>query len=405
MLATLAAGNMAGLRELTLPLPAAEAQRLSSFTSLSALTALKVGIRGALADLGGLAGLTGLKSLRMLSSLSNKSYQPPPFHPAPPSLEASMSRPVIKSLSPLTALTQLTLLDLRELGWLTTKESSVPSDVSVLLSLAALRVLRVSLVWPAEVVGADLLPVQFRFLRSATALEELDLDIWEVSLSLPQASSLAMRGAGRALMRLKKVAISIRGSRQYHLPMSIFAAAPSIESLACTSTSQRHSLAHGTLFSPFSYPLVCSSSSEAHACLRALSNLRSLTLENVVDLGDLLAGLPSTDLTHMCLRQCGGAGPAPREVMEQTAGFRNLEKLDLISFNPDPRFFAQLGDLKCLTRLRLDVNHGGTASIIGAPAVGLKAAILERARLMGVTAKVAFFGFCHDYRVLRGNGL
>lgn len=287
MLAALAAGPMAGLQELVLPVPAAEAQRLSVLTPLTALTALELDMWDTRGDLGGLASLTGLKSLEMRKI----------------TYEA-----VVESLSPLAALTGLTRLDLKEYDNFSQCDHGLWSDASVLASLPALRVLRCCLLYwesnnPQEAVvraghlepavqsprrvqgsggsasGSGDLPVQFRFLRTATALEELDLTIMGTDSvwSLPHSSSLAVQEAiqeaMRALMSLKKVEVAFVGRacvlEQYHAPLRVFAASPLIESFTFWDL-------YGACI-PDGPSSVCSSAQLAHGCFGALTKLASLS--------------------------------------------------------------------------------------------------------------------------------
>lgn len=89
------------------------------------------------------------------------------------------------------------------------KVHTLPSDFSVLSSMTELRALTLSLCVKPKFVAGDPLPVQFRFLRSATAVEELDLSFWTPSWSLGDASRRTMREAVRALLRLRQVSLSV----------------------------------------------------------------------------------------------------------------------------------------------------------------------------------------------------
>lgn len=388
MLGTLAAGHMPGLRELNLVLlPAAEARHLSKLAPLTALTALGLGMRGSFADLGGLANLSGLQSLKFSSSMDDNE---------------SHHRPVVQSLSPLIALAGLTRLDIsRNLGW---SVSTIPSDVSVLSSLGALQVLRCGFFVTADVLAGDPLPVQVRFLRTATALEELDLKFWGSFWSMPHASTLAMREAVSALRSLKLVAISNQGDFSQHVvpfyvPLSVFAAASSIGSFKC----RNHYFSFGAP-RPRG-PEAGYSSAQAQVSFAALSKLRKLELAvfwNVLDdvehahvplLADLLAALPSTCLTSLSL----SVNVVPLEVMQQIARFPDLQVLQLQSSTIlwKSRFLDHLFDFKFLTQLELTVHvdtlpHEGHGDVItiDTEAVQLKNTIVERAGVVGVTAQV-----------------
>lgn len=254
MLAVLAAGNMTGLRQLVLSLPAAEAGHLSSLVPLTALTALTVRTRDARPDVGSLASLTRLKCLEIDACCED-------------------SQPIYGSLSPLAALTRLTSLDLCDDVDMAEMESSLPSDVSVLSSLAALQVLRCGFFMTAEFVAGDPLPVQLRFLRSATGLEYLDLGFWGPFWSLPHASSLAIREAVGALMRLTQVMLTIKQwelsyeSEQFYMPAGIFAAATSIESFDFWYDG------------PCPGPSSGLRSAKARTCFTALAKLQRLRLD------------------------------------------------------------------------------------------------------------------------------
>lgn len=213
---------MPGLQELGLPVPVAEAQHVSRLAPLGALTYLELNMWNGVANLGGLTSLTGLKSLR--ADLSNYNGVEE-FHP------------VFASMSALTALTLLTSLDINEDASFEKLDGSFQSEVSVLSCLRALRRLQCSFVGKAEVLTGDPLPVQFRFLRSATALESMHIGFCASFWSLPNASSLAMREALSALTSLRNVSIRIKGgwlehTAQYYVPISVFAAAASIKSFS-----------------------------------------------------------------------------------------------------------------------------------------------------------------------------
>lgn len=285
MLDSLASGKASGLRDLAIPFPAAKSKQLSQLTALKALTALDVGMWDCNAELGGLAALIGLKSLRMATS-------------------AVHIDPIVESLMPLTAMTGLTLLDLDgndgSDGWSTTQYRpyrTVPQHVSALSTLKALRVLRCSLFHKAELVAGDLLPVQFGFLRSATALEELALAFQASFWLLPDESIDAVREAVSGLSSLKKVAIRLgcdRAKQHYYAPLSAFAAASSIETILYRPLGSATHFTRSV------------TASRARECMRALTKLRSLTVGGIRPgvgkaprCADLLAGLPSTHLTSL----------------------------------------------------------------------------------------------------------
>lgn len=378
MLATLAAGNMAGLRELALPLHGAEARHLSRLSPLTALTNLELEMGDtSLADMGGLESLTGLKSLQVLF------YS----YPGDP-------QPVAESMSPLATLTRLTYLDLRirdlyeeEDG---EKECRLPSDVSAISSLAALRVLRCSYIHAAETLDGDPLPVQLRFLSSATGLEELELGFWGSFWSLPLASRDAMQEAVASVTSLKRVIISIegRGLQNYCVPLRVFAAASSIECLTISYLGPRPS------------PSSRFRSAQARGCFGALSNLQSLVLYQGLHFADLLSGLPSTCLTRLELDAHAAPVPRMRKLMQEISRFSHLEFLNLRSFDATCLdSLDQLSDLQCLNWLSLvsatayEPGARGSGDCCNAQAVALETAILERARRAGVEASVSIIGF------------
>lgn len=127
ILAIVASCKTSSLRELVLPLPAAEMQHLSVLSALTALTALSVRTGSHIHDLGGLARVTGLKSLR-LEGCGSKILDT-----------------VVQPLSPLTALTGLTLLDLSEVPQGAVGERDAPRGFAAISALTALQVLRCSL--------------------------------------------------------------------------------------------------------------------------------------------------------------------------------------------------------------------------------------------------------------------
>lgn len=363
MLAPLGAAKMASLRELALPLPAEEARHLSRLAPLAALTALELEMMGNLVDLRDVASLTGLRSLQM--NISNFDED---------------DGPAVASFSPLTALTGLTRLEVCEDENLIGE--GLPSDASALSSLEALQVLRLSSFEEAEVRARDPLPVDLRFLRSATALEELDLVFWGSFWSLPPAASDVMREAVAALTRLKQVKITLVGAgwETYHEPLHVFAAASSIESFefiveaAPTGFSSGHS------------------SAEVCGCFNALAKVRSLTLRGWEKRGpmpcclDLLAELPSTSLTRLSI----SVEAEPQELMQQMSRFPDLQELDLRASLVDSSFLVHLADLKCVTWLYAQFMKHAQEPEAGVPPISdevarLKATVLERARLVGVT--------------------
>lgn len=332
VLPMLASGRTSVLQELALPFPA-ELQHLSRLTALTALTALSVKTRSAAADLGGLAGVTGLKSLRVES---RGNYY-----------DIFGGDSVEETLSPLSAMTGLTLLDLVQQDHTGTEVLVTPSHVTVLSALTSMRVLRCSFFGKAEVAAGDPLPVQLRFLRSARALEVLDLGFWASFWALPYASSLAVKEAVSGLLSLKQVTIRILigNLEQFCLPLSAFSAASSIESLSFR--------ADGPEFDEWEDSPV-----RARDCLKALTNLRSLSLAGntvcgrVPHCAELLAGLPSTRLSSLSLSVCEADLPLPEDI----ARFSDLESLSLASERASwfPGFDA-LCDLKCLTQLEVKV--------------------------------------------------
>lgn len=368
VLAALAEGGVAShLQEVALRVPGPDTAHLSCLTALGALTALELEVRETGADLEVLASLTGLKRLK-LAFLTGRG-----------------SQPIVESLSPLTAFTGLTLLDLRNSEGNGEGSCCLPFDVAALSALAALRVLRVSFAGPAEVLPrGDPLPAQVRFLRSATALEELDLGFGDGFWSLPPASSLAMREVVAALSSLKVVAISAVGVEvaNYPMPLGVFAAGRSITSFrfSCLWPYPAHVAGSGCV--------------RARTCFGRLPNLQSLTLQRLdaaFDAAALLAGLPCTRLTHLSLTI--KADTVPQELRHQIVRFRDLEALEVMWSNADSSFLAQLAQLKFLVRLKLNVAQkpGADASAVSAlkeQAAQLEAAIVERARALGVMAQV-----------------
>lgn len=397
-------GSMAGLQELALPLPAEEARHLTMLAPLTALSALRLDLWGTWANLGGLASLATLKSLHIV------------FCGEP---EPGVQH--VYSLSPLAALGGLTSLHLQtdcEVAW---SDTCFPSNVSFLSLpiLAALRVLRCSFVGEADLpvgnpqlIQLPFLPIQFRFLRIATALVELDLGFSGSFCRLPPASRFAMREAVRDLRSLKKVTIagtcphtcSCSGLGKYFVPLDVFAAASSIESFALIDLA------------PSEIPLAQPSTAEARGCFTALTKLRSLTL--VADHGpeiayghiphceELLEGLPSTGLTSLTIAV--NETPMAHWLMREIARFSDLQELSLGTLCFDDLFvMEQLSSLRCLTFLKLHVNsmrqrsterwhrrqHGAHVPAIWELAVLQKQTIVERARLVGVPAKVEMIGF------------
>jgi hypothetical protein len=145
------------------------------------------------------------------------------------------------------------------------------SEVSVLSHLTALQVLRYTLFMEAVCVEGDPLPVQFRFLTTATALKELSLVFSYSFWRLPSESCLAMQEAVSYLSSPKIVWLLIsRTARDdqlmhLHAPLSVFAAAKSIEHLCFWWNEPLHKHFHRP------HPFLLQ-----RDCFRALTKLRSL---------------------------------------------------------------------------------------------------------------------------------
>lgn len=268
----------------------------------------------------------------------------------------------------------------------------------MLSSLTSLRVLRCGFFNEPELVAEDPLPVQFHFLRSATALEELDLGFFASFWSLPELSTRAMRAAVSALSRLKKVKILVDtpevGLEHYYAPLAAFASAPSIESLS-------YLVEHLVDEVPSREAL-----DQARGCFTALASLQSLHVNLagpwlakpssmvcgiIPDCVGLLSQLPSNRLTSLWLECATASAP----LMEQTAQFGGLQDLDLCCRRVSLQFLDPLFDLRSLTRLSLGINPGCTEGLpvgaVGATKAQcerLKRAIMESSRVVGREADV-----------------
>lgn len=334
ILTSLVQGKSSGLQTLALPLPAADVQVLLMLTALTALSTLGLKLACELEspppNLGVLANLSGLRSLRIGV------------------LFDAGSELLVDSLTPVLALTGLTLLELREdVGEDKVPVTcSLPADVSPLSMLTALRVLRCSPVKAAEYVEGDPIPLQLRFMRTASSLEELDLGYWGTFWPLPEASRLAVRSAICSLQSLKKVTISVVAGvlAQYYAPLLAFAAAPSTETFSFLITVENH---EGWRADHWPHD----TAAQVQSCFRALRNLKSLSLEghmnscSVPHCADLLAGLPSTQLTRLNL----AADTEDEPVMAQIARFTELQHVCMFSdiHNTEENFGERLG-LKCM---------------------------------------------------------
>lgn len=218
-LGMLASGRLAALKHLAIPLPVEELQHLNVLSALTALTSLRVQTSESNGNWSSLASLTGLKQLESevikganLADLSADS-----------------------ALTPLTFLRGLTHLDIASLtaGWEVPEVCIMQWDLSVFSHLTALHVLRCNLFQDAQLAVGDPLPVQLRFLVTATALEELDLGFPGSFWTLPRDSILAMQQAVSSLTSLRTVNIRIEDDELMHYssPMAAFAAATSIQTL------------------------------------------------------------------------------------------------------------------------------------------------------------------------------
>lgn len=291
-----------------------EQRQLSVLNTLTSLTALHVRMWRP-ADLSGLACLTGLKSLR---GEFLRKPEKPDEEPDDPYEE------ITATLAPLAVLTGLTLLDFMDDVY---DYSRSPPDVSVLSSLTALCVLRCCLFDIAETVNGDPIPVQLRFLCSATALEELELGFETCFWFLSDDSTRALPTKVAALPNLKRIKI-VRSphyreeqdeEERYYEPLTVFAASASIETLSYMADSR------------LGWRLTLEDTAIARACLTALTNLQSLTLCGLQGHGsvpgsvEVLAGLPTTHLTHLCL----SVETATVPLIHQLTRFLGLQDLSL----------------------------------------------------------------------------
>lgn len=392
LLDQLALGKTSGLQKLSLSLPGREVRDLSRLAGLSSLTELEVRVWGPPCDIGELTTLTGLKGLCITVMVRPRGVHMP---------AGEENAQTVATLSPLSALTALTMLDLTKLGTTLVDPRAVPPSVSALSCLTALRVLRGSFFDVPEFVEGDALPVQLHFLRTAPALEELDLGFKGPFWSLPSAAGCAMRASVSALTSLKQVRIVLHSpfeNRQsnYYAPLAAFASAASIERLTYSYWAED------------SVEEVPSSEAIAQAlgCFTALTKLQSLHLAGLkrngftpacVDHGlipggaGMLGSLPSTRLTYLHL-QVDAATPL---LMEQIARFGNLRDLTLVCNSVSLGCVDPLFHLKCLTKVQLTASgdamraeYGGCASTIKAEVARLKSAILEYCRVVGRFAHV-----------------
>lgn len=185
------------------------------------------------------------------------------------------------------------------------------------------------------------MPVQLRFLETATALEELDLWILDSFWTLPREAILAMRRAVSSLASLKSVVISIMGSEleHYYSPLAVFAGAASIELLYFRTEGCRQDLPG-------------ESHDLARACFKRLEKLKSFTQCGTLatsHFAELLLELASTQLTSLSINLDFAAGP----LMQHIAGFYNLRELTLGFHASSMRFLEPLFDLKKVTYLEL----------------------------------------------------
>lgn len=215
----LTSGRSPNLQKLGVTLDEESLCSLSALTTLTSFIALHVRMRKpSLADLRGIACLTGLKNLGVCGA---HNY-----------IEVPAIAGTLALLSSLAGLTTLELTNGKAC------HHAVPSDVSVLSSLTALRVLRCGMFGAAKFVAGDPFPVQMRFLRSATALEELELGFCASFWLVPDDSSRAMRAAVSTLRDLKRVKLMMtipdevdHAAGLYYAPLAVFAANSSIETL------------------------------------------------------------------------------------------------------------------------------------------------------------------------------
>lgn len=374
MLDTLASDKLAGLRELALILPAEEVQRLDVLTSVTSLTSLNVRLRESTRSLLELTSLTGLRRLE-LGVVERRD----------PRLAA------VTTLTPLTALSGLTNLDIMDLDnvsdWPADSITFVPWDLSVLSHLTALQKLRCNVYQEARFDAGDPLPVQLRFLCSATALEELMLGFCGSFWTLPPDSIRAMQRAVSSLGCLKDVRIWVDDAEpvQFFARMAVFAASSTIEILWFMTPS-------------YALPVHPETHRMARGCfkqLRMLRNFRQAGTFAPPQFIDLLSELSSTQLTSLHLQ----LDSATMSLMQQIAHFSDLQELYLELHSVCLQFLEPLFVMKELKDLvmkvdeeELRVQHGAAVSAILKLASRLKVAALESARLVGTTAVVTMEG-------------
>lgn len=379
LLANVGKGRMAGLQSLAAPLPAAAVQHVSLLSPLTALTSLHVRVP----DRVGSANLSGVASLTALSSLTVQ------------------ARTLYCTLSPLTSLTRLTLLEFKR--W--SNHSVEDRDhwgISVISHLTELRVLRCSFHYMEcqQGLSEDPLPPQLRFLRTATALEELDLRFFNVEYFCVKTVD-ATREAVASLSELKRVTITAVDVRTYYCsPLRAFAAAPTTEALTYVAGGGwKHLWGVGwceDLDVP-GFQTVEGAGLLYAKVFKALPKLRSLFLSGLdyhgkVVLGkpvphtideDILEILPLLQLTSLCLSLEVFSDRHAHPIRQ----IRDLQELVLCIERCVPHALDPLLKLKGLTRLELhvieplDSNSQGTWS-------RLEAKVLEQARSVGLRAEV-----------------
>lgn len=368
----LTSGRVAGLQHLAVPIPGGELQHLERLNALAALTSLHLRLWESLGCWSSLTSLAGLKHLRMESK--------PLAYPSASTI-----------LTPLVALQGLTYLDAYIKAHAIDPAAIAGCDFSVLSPLTALRALTCPAWRNAMFAGEDPLPIQLRFLKTATALELLDLRFLGSFWTLPLTSILAMQQAVSSLASLKTVAIGIVDTEleHYSSPFAVFAAATSIEWLFFESGGCGHSLPDKT------HDL-------ARACFKRLQKLKNFTQWGATapsQFHELLLDLSSTQLTKLHINVEFATVP----LMEHIAGFSTLQELNMVFRDSSLMFLGPLLNLKELTFLdlkfipqqqeearegELECHHGKAAHVIREQWTRLSAAIKERVCRVGVEAYV-----------------
>lgn len=384
----LAGSNFSGLEALCI---SCHVSGVGAITLLTALKDLNLNFHGERSgSLLKVSRLTGLRRLQLVAEVVPKTLSDRDVH-------------LYQGLSALTHLTALTLRWGFSWRWHPVPQSS---DLSVLSHLKQLRTFSCDTLNSGLSFGEiDALPLELRFLRTATALTSLTLTVtcW-VWLEMEEGSLGSFQRALARLPLLSEVHITTSSLSEpypyipcmhiqlYSPPLFIFSAAPNIRVLSLGVRCQQCDKGKQVYIERVRYLV---DTQRTLDCIGALSSLRKLELGNsssTVEFpgcGALLERLLPQGLTSLTLR----VHSVTVTLMQTVARFTDLQELVIMADHVALNSFEKISSMTCLTSVRITGSMpASAASAMASNSSRLRAQILENARLFGVKGEVQLLG-------------